>query len=152
MAPQQSRMRSSTTHRRSAGPSSERPRLSTDDKEALKAKFAEKFKIAAKPFQLKAIEAQIEGIDMIVQAPTGSGKTAIAAGPHLWPGNEDKFTIMVCPLLSLEEEMVNRACTVLSCTLNRAHQVETFDLDYGLRAVTLNSKNGACSPLVLKVC
>lgn len=59
-----------------------------------------------KDFQLAAVQAQIEGVDMIVQAPTGSGKTALAAGPHVWPGNEGKFTIMVCPLLSLEEEMV----------------------------------------------
>lgn len=60
-----------------------------------------------KDFQLAAVQAQIEGVDMIVQAPTGSGKTALAAGPHVWPGNEGKFTIMVCPLLSLEEEMVH---------------------------------------------
>ena len=63
---------------------------------------------APKDFQLAAVQAQIEGVDMIVQAPTGSGKTALAAGPHLWFGKEKRFTLMVCPLLSLEEEMVRR--------------------------------------------
>ncbi|KAI0349083.1 P-loop containing nucleoside triphosphate hydrolase protein [Trametes cingulata] len=86
-----------------------------------------------KDFQLAAVQAQIEGVDMIVQAPTGSGKTALAAGPHLWPGNENKFTLMVCPLLSLEEEMVH-----------------TFDTEFGLKAIALNSSNGACSPLVIR--
>ena len=59
-----------------------------------------------KDFQVAAVKAQIEGIDLIVQAPTGAGKTALTAGPHLWTWKEKKFTIMVCPLLSLEEEMV----------------------------------------------
>ncbi|EJF59224.1 P-loop containing nucleoside triphosphate hydrolase protein, partial [Dichomitus squalens LYAD-421 SS1] len=82
-----------------------------------------------KAFQLRAVQAQLEGTDMVAQAPTGAGKTALAAGPHLWPGNEKKFTIMVCPLLTLEEEMC-----------------ETFVTDFGLQAVALNSKNEACSP------
>ncbi|KAH9949019.1 P-loop containing nucleoside triphosphate hydrolase protein [Amylocystis lapponica] len=83
--------------------------------------------------QLDGVRAQLEGVDAIIQAPTGSGKTAIAAGPHLWPGNERKVTIMVSPLLSLEEEMV-----------------QTFKRDFGLDAVAINSKNGACSPLVVQ--
>ncbi|KAI1784235.1 P-loop containing nucleoside triphosphate hydrolase protein [Ganoderma leucocontextum] len=86
-----------------------------------------------KLFQLEAVKAQLEGVDMIVQAPTGAGKTAIAAGPHLWPGNEKKFTIMVCPLLSLEEEME-----------------KTFKTDFGLKAVAINTANGGCSPLKIK--
>ncbi|EJF61027.1 P-loop containing nucleoside triphosphate hydrolase protein [Dichomitus squalens LYAD-421 SS1] len=86
-----------------------------------------------KEFQLRAVQAQIEGTDMIVQAPTGAGKTAIAAGPHLWAGNEKRFTLMVCPLLALEEEMC-----------------QTFLTDFGLRAIALNSKNGACSPEAIK--
>ncbi|KAH9911508.1 uncharacterized protein B0H18DRAFT_1128614 [Fomitopsis serialis] len=56
--------------------------------------------------------------------PTGSGKTAIAAGPHLWPTNEGKTTIMVCPLLALEEEMV-----------------ETFKTEFGLTAIAVNGQN-----------
>lgn len=105
-----------------------------------------------KDFQLAAVKAQIEGVDMIVQAPTGSGKTALAAGPHLWPGNEKKFTLMVCPLLSLEEEMVgyldDNVCILVN---DLASQVQTFNTEFGLKAVALNSSNGACSPLVIKV-
>ncbi|KAI0763973.1 P-loop containing nucleoside triphosphate hydrolase protein [Trametes elegans] len=86
-----------------------------------------------KAFQLAGVKAQLEGMDLVIQASTGAGKTAIAAGPHLWPSSKGKTTIMVCPLLSLEDEMVR-----------------TFDLDFGLRAVAVNSKNGACSPLVIK--
>ena len=86
-----------------------RPKLSKDELEALAKNLSEAFRWDGPPkdFQLQAIQAQIEGTDMIVQAPTGSGKTAIAAGPHLWRGNEKKFTLMVCPLLSLEDEMVS---------------------------------------------
>ncbi|KAH9897008.1 hypothetical protein C8Q73DRAFT_780555 [Cubamyces lactineus] len=112
-----------------------RPRLNAKQLKTLASKMRRAFKWDADPkdFQLAAVQAQIEGVDMIVQAPTGSGKTALAAGPHLWPGNERKFTLMVCPLLSLEEEMV-----------------QTFKNEFGLNAVALNSANGACSPLVIK--
>ncbi len=85
-----------------------RPRLTKEQLQDLAQKMQKHFQWDSEPkdFQLEAVQAQIEGVDMIVQVPTGSGKTAIAAGPHLWPGNEGKFTLMVCPLLSLEEEMV----------------------------------------------
>lgn len=84
----------------------ERPRLTDNDLKKLIDSIRDVYGWEPKDFQLEAIRAQIEGVDMIVQAPTGAGKTALAAGPHLWPGNEKKFTLMVCPLLSLEEEMV----------------------------------------------
>ncbi|KAI0675802.1 P-loop containing nucleoside triphosphate hydrolase protein [Trametes maxima] len=112
-----------------------RPRLTAEEVKLLAQKMREAFGWDADPkdFQLEAVQAQLEGVDMIVQAPTGAGKTALAAGPHVWSGSEGKFTIMVCPLLSLEEEMV-----------------QSFDTDYGLKAVALNSANGACSPLVIR--
>lgn len=68
--------------------------------------MAKKYGWTPRSFQLEGIRAQIEGIDAIIQAPTGSGKTAVVAGAHLWPQNEAMVTIMVSPLLSLEDEMV----------------------------------------------
>ena len=85
-----------------------RPRLTKKNLDNLAAKMRHTYGWHSDPkaFQLEAIKAQLEGVDTIVQAPIGAGKTAIAAGPYLWPGSEKKFTIMVCPLLSIEEEMV----------------------------------------------
>ena len=34
-------------------------------------------------FQLEAIQAQLEGTNIIIQAPTRFGKTAITAKPHV---------------------------------------------------------------------
>lgn len=59
---------------------------------------------AAKKFQILGVKAQLEGVDAVIQAATGAGKTAIVAGPHLW--KKGVITLMVVPLLSLEEEMV----------------------------------------------
>ncbi len=108
-----------------------------------------------KPFQVAGIHAQLERRDLFIQASTGAGKTAIAAGPHLWPGSAGKTTIMVSPLLSLEEEMVRvRYLSIALCfDIDFARiQVQTFQREFKLKAVAVNSKNGACSPLVLKVC
>ena len=65
-----------------------------------------KFDGDPRPFQVEGTKAQLEGCDMIIQAPTGSGKTAVAAGPHVWETSKGKVTIMVSPLLALEDEMV----------------------------------------------
>ncbi|PSS33976.1 hypothetical protein PHLCEN_2v1984 [Hermanssonia centrifuga] len=69
-----------------------------------------------KGFQLAGVQAQLEGIDMIIQAATGSGKTAIAAGPHLWI--EGKQSIMVCPLMTLEDEMLVKDILGLKYQIN----------------------------------
>lgn len=89
-------------------PGSRRPKLNEEELQKLSDLMRERFKWDAEPrfFQLEGVRAQIEGVDMIIQAPTGSGKTAVAAGPHVWPTSKGKVTIMVCPLLALEEEMV----------------------------------------------
>ncbi|KAJ2987233.1 hypothetical protein NUW54_g9487 [Trametes sanguinea] len=114
---------------------SRRTKLTVEEAQELSSKMREIFGWDAepKPFQLAGVTAQIEGNDMIIQAPTGAGKTAIAAGPHLWKSSAGKTTIMVCPLLSLEEEMVR-----------------TFWLDFGLNAIAVNSQNGACSSAIIK--
>lgn len=83
-------------------------KLSEQDVLALKDAMKKKFRWDNEPrlFQLNAVRAQLEGIDVVIQAPTGAGKTAIAAGPHVWPTMKGRITIMVSPLLALEVEMV----------------------------------------------
>ncbi|KAH9832851.1 P-loop containing nucleoside triphosphate hydrolase protein [Rhodofomes roseus] len=101
-------------------------KLAPEEVKELAQIMQERFRWESEPrfFQLEGVKAQIEGVDTVIQAPTGSGKTAIAAGPHLWRGNEGKTTIMVCPLLALEEEMV-----------------ETFKTEFGLTAVAVNGQS-----------
>ncbi|KAL1948711.1 hypothetical protein VTO73DRAFT_10517 [Trametes versicolor] len=111
------------------------PKLTEEDIQKLSALMGEHFRWDADPrfFQLEGVRAQIEGVDMIIQAPTGSGKTAVAASPHLWPTSEGKVTIMVCPLLALEEEMV-----------------QTFKTDFGLDAIAINSATGILTRTVVE--
>jgi superfamily II DNA helicase RecQ len=61
----------------------------------------------ARDFQLQAMEAQVLGRDVFLHAATGSGKTGIAAGPHLLPSNKGKVTLFISPLLSLHAEQVS---------------------------------------------
>lgn len=60
----------------------------------------------ARDFQLKSMDAQILGKDVLIHAATGSGKTGIAAGPHLLPSSKGKVTLFVSPLLALHDEQV----------------------------------------------
>ena len=57
-------------------------------------------------FQVEMIQAQEEGQDALCHAPTGSGKTAIAAGPYAFAKNQGRVTFMVSPLIGLQNEMV----------------------------------------------
>lgn len=88
----------------------------------------------AKKFQLEGICAQVQGVDVLLHAATGSGKTGIAAAPHLLPSSKGKTTIMVSPLLALQDE-----------------QVQTFKDEFNLRAIAINSNNGGCTTAVFDV-
>ncbi|KAI0806299.1 P-loop containing nucleoside triphosphate hydrolase protein [Irpex lacteus] len=88
---------------------------------------------AIRPFQLAGIRAQLEGVDMLLQAPTGAGKTVIAAGPHASPRSKGMITLLSVPLIQLAEDMVT-----------------TFREEFKLNAVAIHSGNGALSPLVIK--
>jgi superfamily II DNA helicase RecQ len=63
-------------------------------------------------FQLLLVQAQEEGRDAMCQASTGSGKTAVAAGPYALESNKGKFTLMVSPLIGLQNEMVRFVSTL----------------------------------------
>jgi superfamily II RNA helicase len=57
-------------------------------------------------FQIEMVQAQEEGQDALCHAATGSGKTAIAAGPYALAKNQGRITFMVSPLIGLQNEMV----------------------------------------------
>ena len=126
--------------------------LSEQQKNELSEEIKRKFNWPSGPrdFQLKGICAQIEGTDMIIQASTGSGKTAIVAGPHIWAPCKGKITIMVSPLLALEEEMV-WCIQLLESFSNVQLQVDTFNVDFGLKAIAVHGKNGGCSARTARV-
>ena len=71
----------------------------------IKQKF-KKWTNGAHDFQLAGMQAQILKKDILLQAATGSGKTGIAAGPHLLSLSKGKVTLVISPLLVLEEEQV----------------------------------------------
>ncbi|KAI0073017.1 P-loop containing nucleoside triphosphate hydrolase protein [Panus rudis PR-1116 ss-1] len=112
-----------------------RPKVTDEDLNKLAHDMRQQFNWTADPreFQLEGTRAQLEGVDIIIQAPTGCGKTAVAAGPHVWSSSRGKITIVISPLLALEEEMVH-----------------TFETHFGLKAIAVHNKNGGCSPLAIK--
>lgn len=81
----------------------ERKPLSDEDIDRLTRKMKDTYGWYPQGFQLEGIRAQLEGVDIMIQAPTGAGKTAIAAAPHLMLKG---MTIMASPLIALADEMV----------------------------------------------
>jgi superfamily II helicase len=60
----------------------------------------------AHSFQMECMKAQVLQKDLLLHAATGSGKTGIAAGPHLLPSSKGKVTLFVSPLLALHDQQV----------------------------------------------
>ncbi|KAJ7599783.1 P-loop containing nucleoside triphosphate hydrolase protein [Mycena floridula] len=93
---------------------------------------------ALRTHQSLGIIAQLVGEDALIHAGTGSGKTAIAAGPHAHPSSKGKVTIMaLSPLIALQEE-----------------QVDTFKDEFGLEAFAVNSsvQGGIARETMAKIC
>ncbi|KAL4263445.1 hypothetical protein AB1N83_008683 [Pleurotus pulmonarius] len=107
--------------------------LFENDIRDLKSLLSDRFGWTPRSFQIEAIRAQLLGSDAIVHAGTGSGKTAIAAGPHFHPKRKGFVTIFVSPLIALQEE-----------------QVCTFKKEFGLAALAVSSNHDGCSPLAVK--
>ncbi|KAI0083397.1 P-loop containing nucleoside triphosphate hydrolase protein [Irpex rosettiformis] len=105
----------------------QRPKLSSMQIRELEEKLCQAYKHDPYSFQLEAIQAQIEGKNVLVHAATGAGKTTITAGPHAWI--LDGVTLIATPLIQLAEEMVN-----------------TFREEFGLAVISIHSKNGVLSP------
>ncbi|KAJ3540607.1 hypothetical protein NM688_g6204 [Phlebia brevispora] len=120
---------------RHTGAAFDRRKLTEEEHAKLAELMSEKYGWNGKPhpFQLAGTAAQLEGIDTVIQAPTGAGKTAVVAGPHVWPACAGMVTLLSVPIIALGEEFV-----------------KTFDTEFGLKAVAINSKNGSLSPQVAK--
>jgi superfamily II DNA or RNA helicase len=61
---------------------------------------------SAHSFQIECMKAQVLQKDLLLHAATGSGKTGIAAGPHLLLSSKGKVTLFVSPLLALHDQQV----------------------------------------------
>lgn len=83
--------------------------LEDADLEDLAEKMKDRFKWTHSPraFQLDAIKAQLKRQDVVVHAGTGSGKTAIAAGPFALQKTRGRLILMVSPLIALQDEQVS---------------------------------------------
>lgn len=82
--------------------------LKPNDLKDIAQKVKEKFKWdhEPRPFQVDAIVAQLKREDVLIHAGTGSGKTAVAAGPHAHEKMQGKVTFMILPLIALQDEQV----------------------------------------------
>lgn len=110
------------------------------------------WKDGARPFQLECMEAQVLGKDVFLHAATGSGKTGIAAGPHLLPCNNGKVTLFVSPLLSLHAEQVSTIVIPDFQFCSYHNQEITFRTEFGLKTAVVNSTYGHNSRQLLDVC
>ncbi|KAG9093302.1 ATP-dependent DNA helicase sgs1 [Ceratobasidium sp. 370] len=79
----------------------------------------------ARKFQVDGTLLQLAGRDAIIHVGTGKGKTAVAAAPYVLEQNDQKSTIFVSPLLSLQDDMEG-----------------TFSVKYGVSAIAVNSLLG----------
>lgn len=117
----------------SRGATFQRPHFTEKDLEGLEPLLKSKWKFAPREHQIQGVRAQLLRRDIIIQAGTGSGKTAIAAGPHALDKAKGCITIMVSPLIALQEEQVSylhSRCLVLcspsneGCNLQKRIQFE----------------------------
>ncbi|KAG8704039.1 hypothetical protein FRC08_002483 [Ceratobasidium sp. 394] len=90
---------------------------------------------SAHQFQIDGTLLQLLRHDTIVHVGTGRGKTAVAAGPFVLPENAQKVTIVVSPLIALQEEMK-----------------QTFENTFKLRAIVINSSTtSSLSDILLEI-
>lgn len=92
----------------------ERPKVAATDIETVSNLIQSKCEWPAglRDFQRDALASLGNGRDVIVHAGTGCGKTAIFAGLHLLPEVSGMFSIIISPLIALQ----NKQVSVLSTT------------------------------------
>lgn len=93
------------------------------------------WKNGAHDFQEQCMRAQVLPVpqDVILHAATGSGKTGIAAGPHLLPSSKGKVTLFISPLLALHDEQVSmirnlKKFILLMSYIRSRHSKKNLDL------------------------
>ena len=79
------------------------------------------------------------------------GKTVVAAGPHAHEATKGMVTFMVSPLLALQEEQVIEFGIGKARKLTKKKKVTTFQTEFGLSAVAVNSSHGGCKKEVMEV-
>ena len=122
MKPQQSKNKTAKKPRKPSQPSKRSwSGLTEKDLEGLDqiVKDAFQWEHAPRDFQINAIRAQLLRKNVLIHAGTGSGKTAVAAGPHAHPAAKGMVSFMVSPLIALQEEQVNSP-----------HMSITYNIDY----------------------
>lgn len=114
---------SNNVHRRTKKDLPCRRFLTDDELEGLDSAIGEQFGWKGGPceHQMQGIKAQLQGIDTIIHAGTGSGKTGIAAGPHVHPSSKGKVTLMVSPLIALHDEQVSSHLHTLGSRHSHSH-------------------------------
>lgn len=60
-------------------------------------------------YQVEAVRAQLSQKDILIHAGTGSGKTACVAGPYALAETKGLVTLMVSPLIALQEEQISHS-------------------------------------------
>lgn len=61
----------------------------------------------ARPWQLDAAESFLLGLDTVIIAGTGAGKTAPFMLPLLLPENKDRILVVIEPLINLQRDQVS---------------------------------------------
>ncbi|KIJ59408.1 hypothetical protein HYDPIDRAFT_43999 [Hydnomerulius pinastri MD-312] len=125
---------SSIKHHSQRPPPSAPKKLSDEDVSNLKAKLTTLLGgKEPRDFQVKLAVAQEERRDVLCHAATGLGKTVVAAAPYALEHNAGKVTIMVSPLIGLQDEMVH-----------------TFTNEFKLPAIAVSSAHGGCTAEVMR--
>jgi superfamily II DNA helicase RecQ len=83
------------------------PNLTAEDLKDLPSIIKEKLGYPPRKFQRDTIKWQLKRKDILIHAATGMGKTLVAAAPHYHPAAEGMVTLMVSPLIALQNEQVS---------------------------------------------
>lgn len=90
--------------------------------------------------------------DALIHAETGSGKTAIAAGPHAREKMKGKVIFMISPLIALQDEQVNvTTSTNVHMALSLTNFRSRFREEFKLEAVAVNSAQEGCTKEIMAV-